>query len=135
MTSLSENLRPPYYAAVIAPHGDTPDSSARLAIDELISIAPKQDGFLGLETGRTIDGRGATVCYWTSPSAIQGWKSKVLRQLIQELNLKHRRLEDACDIEVTRIVKRLFGRKTPLTVTFMQEQMDQRFLPVQGRAA
>lgn len=124
MGMLSETLRPPYYAAVVSPVGSDIDPNARLAMDELISLAPRVDGFLGLETGRLDDGRGAAICYWKTPAAIQGWKARVLTQLIQELNLKHRRLEDACAIEVTRVVKRLFGGKTPLAVTIMGSAND-----------
>jgi hypothetical protein len=119
MGSLSETLRPPYYAAVVTPVGGDVDPSGRIAMDELISLAPRLDGFLGLETGRLDDGRGAAVCYWKSPAAIQGWKARVLTQLTGEVSLKNRRIEDACAIEVTRIVKRLFGRKTPLAVEIM----------------
>ena len=124
MGSLSETLRPPYYAAVVSPVGDEVDTSAQIAMDELISLAPRLEGFLGLETGRLVDGRGAAICYWKTPAAIQGWKARVLSQLIQELNLKHRRIEDACAIDVTRVVKRLFGKKTPLAVSVFSAAND-----------
>lgn len=119
MGSLAETLRPPYYAAVVTPVGGDIDPSGRLAMDELISLAPRLDGFLGLETGRLDDGRGAAVCYWKTPAAIQGWKTRVLAQMMEEVSLKNRRIEDACAIEVTRVVKGLFGRKTPLSVEIM----------------
>lgn len=119
MGSLSETLRPPYYAAVVTPVGGDIDPSGRLTMDELISLAPRLDGFLGLETGRLDDGRGAAVCYWKSPAAIQGWKARALAEMMGAINLKNRRIEDACAIEVTRVVKRLFGRKTPLAVEIM----------------
>ena len=119
MGSLSEHLRPPYYAAVVTSVGGDVDPTGRLAMDELISLAPRLDGFLGLETGRLDDGRGAAVCYWKSPTAMMGWKARVLAQLTNDLPLKNRRIEDACAIEVTRVVKRLFGRKTPLAVEIM----------------
>ncbi len=119
MGSLAETLRPPYYAAVVTPVGGDVDLPGRLTMDELISLAPRLDGFLGLETGRLDDGRGAAVCYWKTPAAIQSWKTRVLAQMMEEVSLKNRRIEDACAIEVTRIVKRLFGRKTPLSVEIM----------------
>ena len=119
MGSLAETLRPPYFAAVVTPVGGDIDPSGRLAMDELISLAPRLDGFLGLETGRLDDGRGAAVCYWKTTAAIQGWKTRVLAQMMEEVSLKNRRIEDACAIEVTRVVKRLFGRKTPLAVEIM----------------
>ena len=119
MGSLAETLRPPYYAAVVTPVGGDIDLPGRLAMDELISLAPRLDGFLGLETGRLDDGRGAAVCYWKTPAAIQSWKTRVLSQMMEEVSLKNRRIEDACAIEVTRIVKRLFGGKTPLSVEIM----------------
>ncbi|PIW31269.1 MAG: hypothetical protein COW30_00090 [Rhodospirillales bacterium CG15_BIG_FIL_POST_REV_8_21_14_020_66_15] len=124
MDSLAETLRPPYYAAVVSPLGSDVDPDGRLAIDQLISLAPRQDGFLGLETGRLDDGRGAAVCYWETAAAIQGWKARVLSQLVHDLDLRNRRLEDACVIKVTRVVKRLFGRKTPLAVEIMSLATD-----------
>jgi heme-degrading monooxygenase HmoA len=135
MGSLAENLRPPYYAAVVSPVGGDVDPNGRVAMDELISLAPRLDGFLGLETARLDDGRGAAICYWKSPAAIQGWKNRVLAQLMQEVNLKHRRIEDACAIEVTRVVKRLFGKKTPLAASVLGEMSHQTASYNQGRAA
>ena len=46
-------------------------------------------------------------------------KTRVLSQMMEEVSLKNRCIEDACAIEVTRIVKRLFGGKTPLSVEIM----------------
>ena len=88
MGSLAETLRPPYYAAVVTPVGGDIDLPGRLAMDELISLAPRLDGFLGLETGRLDDGRGAAVCYWKTPAAIQSWKTRVLAQMVEEVSLQ-----------------------------------------------
>ena len=136
MSTLSENLHPPYYAAVVAPLGTDDAPSARMAMDELITLAPRLSGFLGLETGRLDDGRSATICYWKTPSAIQSWKNQAMAQLINDLNVNSRRIEDACAIEVTRIVKRLFGGKTPLTVSIVSHLAEPlAAIGQQGRAA
>ena len=39
----------------------------------MITLAQKQQGFLGLESVRGDDGMGITVSYWTDRKAIQNW--------------------------------------------------------------
>lgn len=109
MSIVSETLRPPYFAAIVSPREGDFDQSGMLAMEEMISVAPRLEGFLGLETARLHDGTGAAICYWKSVDAVTAWKSTALSRLIEELNLKHRRLEDACAITVTRVARRLFG--------------------------
>lgn len=37
-------------------------------------LGSRQDGFLGLESARSADGRGITVSYWRDEAAIRVWK-------------------------------------------------------------
>ena len=113
-----KTLRPPYYAAVVSPVGS--DIDPKRPAGHGRADFPWRRGstaFWGWKQGAWTMAAGRRSVTGKTPAAIQGWKARVLTQLIQELNLKHRRLEDACAIEVTRVVKRLFGGKTPLAVT------------------
>ncbi len=113
MSPLSESLRPPYFAAVVSPNGAVQERAGVLAMETMISLAPRLDGFLGLETARLTDGTRAAVCYWQSAEAISRWKMRVLKRLILDHNGQHRRIEEACAIDVICVAKRLFGKRLP----------------------
>jgi len=46
------------------------ESAARRIAD----LAGRQPGFLGMESRRSEDGLGVTVCYWASREAIDAWR-------------------------------------------------------------
>ncbi|MEK9671578.1 MAG: hypothetical protein VW268_03625 [Rhodospirillaceae bacterium] len=118
MTNFSESLHPPYFAAVVTPKNGDRDKSGILSMEQMSSLAPRLDGFLGLETAKLEDGTGAAICYWRSSDAVVVWKFGVLTRLIGDLNLKHRRLEDALAISGARVARRLFpGRAKPSVFT------------------
>ena len=53
MESLAENLTPPYYTAVLNNiKGGLKDAEHVAPTDEMVTIATRQPGFLGLETTR-----------------------------------------------------------------------------------
>ena len=64
MKTVAEHLKPPFVAAimldVIQAGGDDGPSPS----DELVSIAPAQEGFLGLETTCDNQGRWVSISYW-----------------------------------------------------------------------
>lgn len=76
MSSLADNLEPPYYAAIIEtqPHetADAPVSTA----DRLVTVAVRRPGFLGLETATRHDGRAVTVAYWRGLEDVEGWTAE-----------------------------------------------------------
>ena len=76
MALLADKLIPPYYAAIIEnqPHAssDEPMNTA----DRMVSMAIRRPGFLGLETGRSGDGRPVTVAYWRDLADVEGWQSE-----------------------------------------------------------
>ncbi len=75
MASLSDNLQPPYYAAIIDNklhnHIDEPANES----DQLVTLAVRRPGFLGLETARAADGRPVTVSYWRDLADVESWQS------------------------------------------------------------
>jgi hypothetical protein len=76
MASLADNLKPPYYAAIIEnePHASV-DEPANTG-DKLVTMAVRRPGFLGLETTRKGDGRPVTVAYWRELSDVEAWQSE-----------------------------------------------------------
>ena len=43
--------------------------------EEMENLARTQPGFLGIESARSPNGDGITVCYWESLEAIAAWKA------------------------------------------------------------
>ena len=74
MGSLAENLTPPYYTAVLNENkGGLKDAEHVAPTDEMVTIATRQPGFLGLETTRDKKGDKIMVSYWRDVDAIEGW--------------------------------------------------------------
>jgi len=101
MTSLAEDLKPPYYAAVLNETNDDMVEESHLApTDEMVSLATRQPGFLGLETGRDKRGERVTISYWRDLDAIEGWKATGESIIEHGYGIT---LADACDIWITHI--------------------------------
>lgn len=103
MESLAENLTPPYYTAVLNETKDGLKDADHIApTDEMVTIATRQPGFLGLETSRDKKGEKILVSYWKDVDAIEGWINA------GEININHRfgvGLADACGIEISLVEK------------------------------
>ena len=50
----------------------------------MVELARQQPGFLEVESARSPDGFGITVCYWESPEAIAAWKGQAEHREAQE---------------------------------------------------
>jgi heme-degrading monooxygenase HmoA len=77
---------PPYWAVIFtsARTADDPAGYAQTS-DEMVALASKQPGFLGVETARGPDGVGITVSYWESLEAIGAWRQHAEHQVAQRL--------------------------------------------------
>ncbi|MAF94997.1 MAG: hypothetical protein CMM60_04505 [Rhodospirillaceae bacterium] len=99
MESLAENLIPPYYTAVLNDtRGGMKDAGHVAPADEMVTIATRQPGFLGLETTRGQKGKKIIVSYWRDVDAIEGWIN------IGDIHINQRfgiGLADACSIEIS----------------------------------
>ncbi len=74
MGRLAENLTPPYYAAVLNENQSGVKDEEHVApADEMVTLAPRQPGFLGLETAQDKKGDPITVSYWKDIQAIEDW--------------------------------------------------------------
>jgi len=66
---------PPYYAVIFSSRRVADDGAEYGRMSEAMAqLAPKQPGFLGIESVRAADGTGITVSYWASEEAIGAWK-------------------------------------------------------------
>jgi heme-degrading monooxygenase HmoA len=83
---LARTPEPPYYA-VIFTSVRTPEDEAGYAetADEMVALASRQPGFLGVETARDAAGLGITVSYWASLEAISAWKAEADHLTAQRL--------------------------------------------------
>ena len=101
--TVAENLTPPFVAAIFS---DTAivrhlAGSGRRPSDEMVSIAPTQTGFLGLETSRDEKGRWLSVCYWRDMAAYNGWRNVCIDRLAAIFPDTH--LESLCQIRVATV--------------------------------
>ena len=104
MESLAENLKPPYYTAVInETQGNIRDEKNVAPADEMVTLATRQSGFLGLETAEGKKGERITVSYWKDIDAIEGWIN------VGDVQINHRfgvGLADTCGIQVDLVEKK-----------------------------
>jgi len=102
--SHAATLKGPYFRVTLDSPKRGPASRAGLTdaiMEEMISIAPTLDGFLGLETHWKDNGRSVTVCYWSTQAAIQSWRQAAQGRLARVL--RGLSLEQACRLKVTEI--------------------------------
>jgi heme-degrading monooxygenase HmoA len=78
MSSLSESLDPPYYSATMQTLCRLPHGNFVLCTDDMIPLATRQSGFLGLETANDTKGRPVIITYWQNNSDIENWKNASL---------------------------------------------------------
>ncbi len=63
-----------YFAAIFTTQrSHSGDDVYEIMAGRMITLAQKQQGFLGLESVRGDDGIGITVSYWSDRKAIQNW--------------------------------------------------------------
>ena len=76
MSTVANSLKPPFYAAVMreAPH-QLEHVTTSNPEDELVSIAPRQPGFLGLETTLDDQGRWIAISYWRNMGSFESWRA------------------------------------------------------------
>ncbi|RIK81025.1 MAG: hypothetical protein DCC68_09800 [Planctomycetota bacterium] len=77
-----------YYAVIFssqrAAPGDRDDGYAAMAA-RMLELAAEQDGFLGVESARGVDGFGITVSYWRDEESIARWKADAEHLAAQKL--------------------------------------------------
>ena len=112
MASLAENLKPPFFAAILNEHMQPKSFDDEITpSDEMVSIAPSQPGFLGLETTRDENGKGIIVSYWTDLRSEKAWEHRGDNEIRNQFGGKT--LEQTCAIRISKIEHQI-GSEKPL---------------------
>jgi heme-degrading monooxygenase HmoA len=81
---------PPYYAVVFSSLRSDGDAEAyATAAERMLVLAAMQDGYLGAESARDVDGFGITVSYWQSEAAIAAWKQQAEHTAVRRQGRQH----------------------------------------------
>ena len=110
MVNLVENLKPPFYIAIINDIVRLNSLADEVSpTDTMVSIAPHQSGFLGLEATRNYQGKWLTISYWSDIDSEKVWEDKgdiLIRKHFDGIGLKQ-----ACTISVSKINHKLESSK------------------------
>jgi heme-degrading monooxygenase HmoA len=75
--TLAQLPPPPYYVVTFASQRTAGDNGYGGMADEMVALAAKQPGFLGVESARGADGFGITNSFWADEASIRAWKAVV----------------------------------------------------------
>lgn len=109
---IAKDLTPPFIVAILH---DT-DVARKIASfeprpsDEMVSLAPSQKGFLGIETARDEKGRWLSVSYWQDIAAYNTWRQACARRITEIFPGKS--LESLCRVKVADITRPLVTKHT-----------------------
>ena len=111
MASLAENLKPPFFAAILNEHMQPKSFDDEITpSDEMVSIAPSQPGFLGLETTRDENGKGITISYWSDLRSEKAWEHRGDNEIRSHFGGKT--LEQTCAIQISKIEHKIGSDKS-----------------------
>ena len=109
MESLAENLTPPYYTATLNERQEGLKDKDHIApADEMVTLATRQPGFLGLESSRDQKGDQKTVSYWKDVDAIEGWINAGENKINHCFGLG---LADTCGIDIFLVEDKITARR------------------------
>jgi heme-degrading monooxygenase HmoA len=75
--ALAKTPEPPYYAVIFSSIRNGIDAGYDAAAERMMSLAPQQPGFLGVESVRDpATGLGITVSYWRDEASIAAWRGQ-----------------------------------------------------------
>jgi len=69
---ISQTPAPPYYVVIFISVRTEGDNGYAVMSDKMVELAHQQDGFLGMESARSII--GITVSYWRDLDSIRKWR-------------------------------------------------------------
>lgn len=101
--TLAETLKPPFIAAIFTDTAivDHLTTCVRRPSDEMVSLAPVQPGFLGLETTRDENGRWLSVSYWRDMETYTDWRGVCVKRIAEAF--PEAPLESLCHIRVANV--------------------------------
>jgi len=86
MLLIANTPRPPYYAVIFTSHRTDDDNGYGQMAKQMLELASKQPGFLGIESAR--EDIGITVSYWSDLESIKRWKNNIDHQEAQKLGVE-----------------------------------------------
>ncbi len=110
MANLIENLSPPFYVAIIKDKDFPMEINNEITpTDKMVSIAPHQLGFLGLEATRDKQGKSVTISYWSDINFERSWEQKGDKQIREHFDGIV--LKDTCTIHTSKITHKIKSSK------------------------
>ena len=85
MSLLASTPKPPYVAVIFTSLRTPVDEGYAVTSDEMVAMAAKQPGYLGMESARGADGLGITVSYWDNMDSVRAWKAVAEHRTAQRL--------------------------------------------------
>ena len=85
---LAKTPDPPYYSVIFASQKvevSTDRDAYDIMASQMLDLAAKQPGYLGVETIANELGEGITVSYWQSLEAIEAWRNHADHKVAQKL--------------------------------------------------
>lgn len=79
---IAHTPNPPYYAVIFTSLRTDGDNGYSEMANQMVELASKQDGFLGVETAR--EDIGITVSYWRDQDSIKNWKGNLDHTIARE---------------------------------------------------
>jgi heme-degrading monooxygenase HmoA len=79
---IADTPSPPYYAVIFTSLRTPGDNGYARMSEEMVELARKQDGFLGVESAR--EELGITVSYWRDLESIRKWKDDADHTIARE---------------------------------------------------
>lgn len=101
---------PPYYAVIFSSKRSQNEKAYRDSINDMLTLAAEQPGYLGTERARDPDGFGITVSYWSTLEAFTAW-SQIAETFIARASGKEKWF-DFYELRITR-VERAFSMGRP----------------------
>lgn len=83
MSLIAKTPKPPYYAVIFTSVRTDGDNGYGKMAAEMVALASKQPGFLGVESAR--EEVGITVSYWADLESIKNWKENIKHNAAQKL--------------------------------------------------
>lgn len=74
-----------YYAVIFTSTKKIDSEAYTLMSEKMLNLSQQQQGFLGLDSVRDMNGKGITVSYWQTLDDIKNWKANSQHQIAQKL--------------------------------------------------
>lgn len=84
MNMVTKTFKTPYYVVIFISKVNSSDFLFDEANLDMVDLAPRQPGFLGMDRGRMEDGLGFSISYWESLEAIELWRENQKHTSIQK---------------------------------------------------